>query len=721
MMTSWGGIRAGAGRPRGEPTEVVRLPLSIASEIKLLLAAGVDPAEILARLRQQPSELAVAPALPESILLPPPPIAPTPTHGPLEQALLYLAGRCDGAQSRDGAGFNGADAAYGHHLAATVDAGRPLLRKHAESAHKMLRKYHRQLSEATIDIPPWETIADTYPLAHTLTPATAPTDDKPERRIELRGSDLAMYSPYDPANVVKIKKIKPFGSFNKHKIEGDKGWYFPLAAAQPLVEQFPTYAIDPAITQMVEERHAEQLRIAVEAAESILSLIDAAALDAPLPSGRVLFAHQKEAAQWLLSRRQGAVLRGGILADHMGLGKTTSALVAAKAMHQQHSCPILVICPASLKDNWLREAEGAGVAIEVFSWAKLPKPLETSDYIIIADEAHYAQTISSARTQALLELCNSSRCLASWLLTGTPIKNGRPINLFPLLLATGHPLAADRRSYERYFCAAHEKHVGRSKPVWDVTGAAHLDELSKKTGDVILRRTKKECLDLPEKIRQLTPAELSPAAERIYNDKLRALIDAYRARVASGEVSDAAEALVTLGQLRLAGSVAKVEAAIGLVEELAEQGQSVVLFTEFVESAKTLHRALGGELLTGETPTDARQAMIDRFQSGEAKVFIGTIKAGGVGITLTAASHVVLVDRPWTPGDAEQAEDRLHRIGQGATVNAIWLQHGMIDQAIDSLLEAKQERIELALKGKRKTLRGLTSPLELAKQLLELL
>lgn len=102
-------------------------------------------------------------------------------------------------------------------------------------------------------------------------------------------------------------------------------------------------------------------------------------------------------------------------------------------------------------------------------------------------------------------------------------------------------------------------------------------------------------------------------------------------------------------------------------------------------------------------------------------MFIGTIKAGGVGITLTAASNVILVDRPWTPGDTEQAEDRCHRIGQNNTVNTFWVQLGLIDEAIDRLLESKQQRIELVLKGKRKTLRGLTSPAELAKELLEIL
>jgi superfamily II DNA/RNA helicase len=92
----------------------------------------------------------------------------------------------------------------------------------------------------------------------------------------------------------------------------------------------------------------------------------------------------------------------------------------------------------------------------------------------------------------------------------------------------------------------------------------------------------------------------------------------------------------------------------------------VVVFGEFKESVNAVYRAFveDAELLTGDTPQDERQEMCDRFQSGESKIFVGTIKAGGVGLTLTAANNVILLDRPWTPGDAEQAEDRCHRIGQ---------------------------------------------------------
>lgn len=332
-------------------------------------------------------------------------------------------------------------------------------------------------------------------------------------------------------------------------------------------------------------------------------------------------------------------------------------------------------------------------------------------------------------------------------MTGTPIKNGRPINLYPLLFAVNHPLADDKWEYERHYCNAHQKSIGR-QTVWDNTGAAHLDELAEKTEDVILRRTKQQCLtELPDKTRLLERAELDTKLASEYQETVQLLVEDYRRRancrkfkdslsilfkaqslkvwlswvLAYNPVSSEAEALATINILRKVGSEFKVDSAVTLAEELLEQGQQVVIFTEFVESAKAIASKLDGLLLTGDTKPEERQGLVDKFQVGENKVFVGTIKAGGVGITLTAASNVILVDRAWTPGDCEQAEDRCHRLGQQNAVFATWLQLGNIDQAIDDLLIQKQQRIELVLKGKRKTLQGINSASDLAKELLAIL
>lgn len=645
----------------------------------------------------------------------------------LEQALCFLAARCDGAYEEDGQGFNKPDSRFGKWLAHQIETQQPILKAQAQGALKMLQKYQRQLERGGLTLPDWQAIEHQYP--NMPPPVHSEADELPEKRVTVVGNKIAVYAPYDSTGQFQALAK----SIDGYKFDGgDKSWRFPLEQIEIILEKFPAvdYWHDPALPgllAMIEAQKAEelaQLKVKAESkSEEIINLIKSADLDSPLPCGWYLRDYQKQGVEWLLSHHRKGVYNGGILADDMGLGKTITALVAAKAIQRTFDCPVFVISPVSLIENWRREAERVGISIECWSWAKMPQPLETQQYLLIADEAHFAQSSTSKRTQNLLQLAQNKNCVGAWLLTGTPIKNGRPINLFPLLLATNHPLAQDKWAYHRRYCDAYHRVINsRGKTVWDTTGAAHLNELAKKTEDVILRRKKQECLtELPAKTRLFKQTELEAKDAKAYKAEITRLVKEYRQRAKDGEVDADAEALVTINYLRKVGSEFKVEAAISLAEEILEQGQQVVIFTEFVESANRLYSRLGGELLTGETKPDERQGMIDRFQSGESKVFTGTIKAGGVGITLTAASHVILVDRPWTPGDAEQAEDRCHRLGQKNAVFTTWLQLGQIDQEIDKLLQQKQQRIELVLKGKRKTLKGLDSPKELARQLLEIL
>ncbi|WP_375514255.1 DEAD/DEAH box helicase [uncultured Nostoc sp.] len=646
----------------------------------------------------------------------------------LERAICYLSSRCDGASSIDGQGFNKADSGFGHWLANQIQQQRLLLQAHAQAAYKMIQKYSKQLSLAGLSLPLWDVIAHQYALNSAPVIITQEnTTITPEHRVEIKGEMIAVYAPYDKSG----KFQRDCKDIVGYKFEGeDKSWRFPLLKIEEVIEKLTnnqfhlTPEVEGAKALAQKQRHEEEQAMeaaALAAADGIVQLVKRANLDAPLANGWYLRDYQKKGVEWLLAHRRGGIYTGGILADHMGLGKSLEALIAARAMQVHKGCPVFVIAPVSVMENWVKEAARAEVKIECFSWAKMPKPLDTQKYVLICDEAHYAQNINSQRTKKMLELAHHENCLASWLLTGTPIKNGRPVNLYPLLFAVNHPLAADKWAYERHYCNAGHKYVGK-KAVWDNTGAAHLDELAYKTEDVILRRTKAECLtELPAKTRLFKEAECEASAAKSYQETIRSLVDDYRRRAKLGEVDENAEALVTLNFLRKVGSEFKVQSAIALAEELLEQGQQVVMFTEFVESAKAIAQGLGGLLLTGDTKPTVRQELVDQFQSGDNNVFVGTIKAGGVGLTLTAASNVILVDRAWTPGDCEQAEDRCHRLGQENAVFATWLQLGNIDKAIDDLLIQKQQRIELVLKGKRKTLQGINSPKDLAKELLAIL
>lgn len=616
----------------------------------------------------------------------------------IQKAIKSLASVCDGAFAEDGKGFNGRDADFGHSLADQINQGRNLSPNQLNAAFKMLQTYRSQLQGMGVELP--------VSFDATIAIQTQVKKPKAKSKISLQGKSIIVTFPYNPEIVAKVKSI----SGAKWNNEG-KFWQFPFKSAADLITAFPDFEVDSEIASEVESAQSERLAELAIAQADYQKLIDAADVSAPLANGRNLYQHQKDAVLWSISQIQNTDLRGAIMALDMGLGKTLVSLVIAKAYHQVFDIPVFVVCPASLKDNWLREAEMVGIPIEVFSWAKMPKPLEIRQYFLISDEAHFAQNLKSIRGKSFVELSTHENCKGSLALTGTPIKNGRPINLFPLLKATNHELAKNKRDFETYFCAAK---ATRFCP-WDVSGAAHLDELHARTKNVMFRRTKAQCLDLPEKVRMMRAAEVTGDALKTWK---QSFVDAqfeYEQNQGMGK----GEALVLLGKLRKAASIAKIESAIEMASDILEQGDQVVIFTEFLATAKELHERLGGELLIGDTAVSDRQSLVDRFQAGQSKVFISTSRAGGVGITLTAAQTVIMVDRPWTSGDAMQCEDRCHRIGQKNNVSVYWLQWHEIDQKIDAILEQKQERIELVLEGKRKTLRGIGSPADIAQELCE--
>ncbi len=665
--------------------------------------------------------------------------------------LRFLADRCDGATSLDQAGFSKVDTAFGRELA---EAEHLTLAQVLVGA-RLIRKYRRQLEAGGLHAPTADEV-DTYLEAQKVQagrqehPAALalPQGEESASRVYLHQDRIVVEFPFDRRiynAVAPLKQIVPDWRFDALK---RKEWSYPLDAAALVIDAlapFTAFVYGQGIAELVaQRRHEEALaRELADLEEALLEREKQAALEvaqpylqgAPLADGHALYAHQREAIRILIAQQR------AILAHDLGLGKTRVALIAARS----YGLPILVVAPAGLRINWLREAEAADTPIEIFSWAKVPEPPEV-DYVLIGDECHYAQSLDAARTQAFLKLAEQAH--AVFPVTGTPMKNGRPINLLPLLIAIRHPLAQDRRAYEEHYCAAYYRKVSRKQHIYDVTGASHLDELHAKIKAHVLYKKKEECLDLPPKIRVLRPAEVSTQAEKDYQktlEHLRAeherrmqakreerlqalleelgeeseLIDLDELEADLAEADDNAHALVELGILRHAGSLAKIDSALEVAQEVLEEGGSIVLFTAYRDTAARIAQKLACDVLDGETPIEDRQRMIDDFQERKTTALVCTFGAGGVGITLTAAQTVVLVDRPWTPGDAVQSEDRLHRISQTGAVTAIWLQYAVLDEQIDTLLQRKQERISLVLEGKRKTLRGIKSVRSIAKEILE--
>jgi len=461
-----------------------------------------------------------------------------------------------------------------------------------------------------------------------------------------------------------------------------------------VINNFPGFARST-IVESLYQRHKIKALNATQISNRVINTVDFT----KTINGRTPFPHQVEGAKWILQKQK------CILADSMGAGKSSTTLMALGST----GLPIYIIAPKNLHEMWRREATLLNVRIEpVISWAKIPSLPPTRDFALIADEAHASQSMLSSRTKAFLAFADKASYLVC--VSGTPIKNGRPSNLYAMLSAIKHPLSFNRRYYEQTFCGASPQRSSR----WDAIGATNLDELYLEIKDVFIRREKKDCLNLPDKIRIMRPAELTAAAGDRYNTVFQALRNRWIYRVQNKEIVDSNAKLVMFTQLRHAASWAKLDEAVKLGEENFENKQKAVFFTAFSGTAKALQERLGNivtcGLVTGEVSLADRQGAIDKFQSkpfGDpdgCDAIVCTFGAGGIGISLTEASYVHLVDRPWTPGDAMQAEDRCHRIGSKNTVFATWIQANSTDQKIDALLLRKQKNISEILTGDREKL-----------------
>ncbi len=367
-------------------------------------------------------------------------------------------------------------------------------------------------------------------------------------------------------------------------------------------------------------------------------------------------------------------------------GKTLSSLLAMSLT----GLPIYVIAPRTLHDNWFSEANMLDVKIkDIFSWGSI-KTFPKGEFCVIADEAHYAQNISSKRTKNFLKFVSNAKFLVC--VTGTPIANSNPKNAYPLLTAVDDPLSYNKRIYEEYYCNLRaSNHMLRLK------------EFYENTKHIILRRRIEDCVDLPEKTRVLRAADLTPLAAKTYEDVYNRLRNSYIERISKGLIVDTNEKMMMFMQLRHAASFAKIGETIKIAKEIHEQNHSTVFFVSFVDVAELLQKELEKiapcGILHGKVPVMTRSKVINDFQSGTSKFIICTYGTGGVGINLFTGNHVVLVDRPWTPKDTSQAEARVYRTGQTKKVLSIWIQCNKTDQRIDSLILSKSRRISTMLNG----------------------
>jgi SNF2 family DNA or RNA helicase len=213
--------------------------------------------------------------------------------------------------------------------------------------------------------------------------------------------------------------------------------------------------------------------------------------------------------------------------------------------------------------------------------------------------------------------------------------------------------------------------------------------------------SKEDCLlDLPSQARVRRWVSSSAEFEVEHTKALKNAI-------ATARQSNCEEDITALGliqKLRRVKALAKVDGTVVIAARILQQ-EPVVIFTSCVEAAELVHSKLErlfpdeGVLFTGKTLVANRSSLVAEFQSGEKRFFVATYGAGGVGLTLIAASKVILLDRTWTPGEVLQAENRVHRIGQEMHVTSIWVTAFELDRQIDSMLEFKHETTMRVLTG----------------------
>ncbi len=436
-----------------------------------------------------------------------------------------------------------------------------------------------------------------------------------------------------------------------------------------------------------------------------------------LPTQIPLRPYQIEGTRWLLAKALTG--SGGLLADEMGLGKTVQTLALVEAL----TGPVLVVCPSSLVWNWKREAahflptlpvltldgpnrEKSFPAIPahrliVTSYALLRRDIEKYKGLnfsaVILDEAQHIKNPDSQNAKAACLLSARSR----FILTGTPIENSlRDLwSLYEFLLP-GY-LGPRQDFKDRY-----------ETPLINGERGSTWERLQRRIRPHLLRRLKKNILtELPDKIEQVIEVELSEKQKAAYTQlqqTARAEIDQLKDQGGAARMR-VLTALLRLRQaccdLRLLGapegSSAKLDALLELLGEAIDGGHRVLVFSQFTSMLDLIASSLDEQAIVHcrlDGSTRNREEVVQRFQTGTVPVFLISLKAGGVGLNLTAADTVIHFDPWWNPAVEAQATDRAHRIGQKSVVTSIKLiARDTVEERVLRMQEKKRALITGAL------------------------
>ena len=480
--------------------------------------------------------------------------------------------------------------------------------------------------------------------------------------------------------------------------------------------------------------HFEGVRATGWLGDLLTRLEDKGAIDPiPAPNGfkGELRPYQERGYAWLDFLEDWSL--GALLADDMGLGKTIQALaVIEKNREQGEDRPVLLVCPTSVLTNWQREAARftPGLAVTVHHGAQREKGYEFSQHAyahavvltsyallqrdiedlasvqwagVVLDEAQNIKNPDTKQSQAVRTLTADYRMA----LTGTPVEN-HVGDLWSIMDFLNPGFLGSREEFKRSF----------QLPIQVYRDRETSRRLQRLTGPFILRRLKTDrsiISDLPEKLEMKVFCSLSAEQGRLYTSVVEESEE--KIRNADG-IERRGVILAVLTKLKqvcnhpahFLGDGSKIEGRSGkltrlteMLEELIEAGDRSLVFTQFTKMGKLLQahlqETLGREVLYlhGGTPKKRRDALVERFQSGDedAPVFVLSLKAGGTGLNLTGANHVFHFDRWWNPAVENQATDRAFRIGQTRNVQVHkYVCAGTLEERIDEMIERKRSIAE---------------------------
>jgi len=411
-----------------------------------------------------------------------------------------------------------------------------------------------------------------------------------------------------------------------------------------------------------------------------------------------------------------------LIADQMGLGKTITAL-AYLQLHKELRTAIIVV-PASLKLNWLRETFNwiPNSQAEVLTGrtpykttgkililnydileAWVPYLIKIKPKILIMDEVHCIKNGAAKRTKAAKKLGKVVEHIIG--LSGTPVLN-RPIEIYNAVSMIDPTVLGSYFVFTKRYCDA-------KKSIWgtNVQGASNVEELHRKlTSTVMLRRLKVNVAkDLPDKQTAFVPIELDNWAEYVYAERnFIKWVSETKGTAAAIRASNAE----TLGQINALKQLAvkgKMANVISWIEEFIDSGEKLVLFcthTATIDAIMTAFPKISVRYDGGVNQSNRDKAVTSFQTDVRIKLFVGMLDAAGnpagVGLTLTAAWSTATIEYQYTPGVHDQADDRIHRIGQkNACTNYKLIAAGTIEEKIAALLDKKRQIVDGILDGKR--------------------